>query len=274
MQCALASTRNLLLWLIAAVVLGGCGSSGVRAPVEGRSASPSPSARLYHTVRKGDTLYSIAWSYGLDYQDVAAWNGIRAPYRIYPGERLRLKLRAAKRKAPARGGASHSSTRTKPPAVKNADSARRSYQSRSSHRHASTKPRPSVKKSSAQAAKRVTWTWPAKGQLLRGFSQTGRKGVDIGGKLGQPVYAAGDGRVVYSGSGLLGYGKLIIVKHDKNYLSAYAHNHRILVSEGDKVASGQRIAQMGRTGADRVKLHFEIRRDGKPVDPLRYLPKT
>ena len=274
MQYGCASTRNLLLWLIAAAVLWGCGSSGVRAPVEGRSASPPPTAQLYHTVSKGDTLYSIAWSYGLDYKDVAAWNGIRAPYRIYPGERLRLTVRAAKRKGAARSGASHSSTRTKPPPVKSASTARGTHRSRSSQVRASTEPRPSVKKSSAQAAKRVSWTWPTKGQLLRGFSQTGRKGVDIGGKLGQPVYAAGDGRVVYSGSGLLGYGKLIIVKHDKNYLSAYAHNHRILVSEGDEVARGQRIAQMGRTGADRVKLHFEIRRDGKPVDPLRYLPKT
>ncbi len=106
MQCGLSRTRNLLLWLIAAIVLGGCGSSGVRAPVEGRSASASPTARAYHTVRKGDTLYSIAWSYGIDYKDVAAWNGIRAPYRIYPGERLRLTVRATKRRGtilPAKG---------------------------------------------------------------------------------------------------------------------------------------------------------------------------
>ncbi len=259
---------------MAMIVLGGCGSSGVRAPVEGRSVSASPSARLYHTVRKGDTLYSIAWSYGIDYKDVAAWNNIRAPYRIYPGERLRLTVRPTRRTGATRAGARRDSAKTRPPAVKSANSGPGSRQSRSRREQAWAKPAPSVKKSGARAAKRVTWTWPAQGDLLRGFSQTGGKGVDIAGKLGQPVYAAGDGRVVYSGSGLLGYGKLIIVKHDKNYLSAYAHNHRILVSEGDKVASGQRIAQMGRTGADRVKLHFEIRRDGKPVDPLRYLPKT
>ena len=273
-NCVRARARNLLLCFVAAIVLAGCGSSGVRAPVEGRSASVSPTARLYHTVRRGDTLYSIAWSYGIDYKDVAAWNGIRSPYRIYPGERLRLTVRATKRTSAARGGGGHNSAKTRPPAVKSASSGAGSRQSRSRGDAASAKPAASVKKSTARAAKRVTWTWPAHGRLLRGFSQTGGKGVDIAGKQGQPVYAAGDGRVVYSGSGLLGYGKLIIVKHDKNYLSAYAHNHRILVSEGDKVASGQRIAQMGRTGADRVKLHFEIRRDGKPVDPLRYLPKT
>jgi lipoprotein NlpD len=109
---------------------------------------------------------------------------------------------------------------------------------------------------------------------VRGFASTGNKGVDISGRLGDPVYAAAPGRVVYSGSGLRGYGKLIIVKHNNRYLSAYAHNHRLLVKEGDPVANGQRIAQMGRTDANRVKLHFEIRRNGKPVDPLSYLPKT
>jgi len=109
---------------------------------------------------------------------------------------------------------------------------------------------------------------------VKRFGSQANKGVDIAGKLGQPVYAAGNGRVVYSGSGLIRYGKLIIVKHNKNYLSAYAHIHKLLVKEGDTVAGGQRIAQMGRTGTNQVKLHFEIRRDGKPVDPLRYLPKS
>ncbi len=248
--------------------------------MEGRGASAAPTGRLYHTVAKGDTLYSIAWRYGIDYRDVAAWNRITAPYRIYPGERLRLTVRPTSHKSPTRRIGRGATSATKSRSVSSARAASSSGSSSSakqSHdirRHALAKPVPSVKKSASGAAKRVSWTWPAKGHLLRSFSQTGRKGVDIAGKLGQPVYAAGQGRVVYSGSGLLGYGKLIIVKHDKNYLSAYAHNHRILVSEGDEVARGQRIAQMGRTGADRVKLHFEIRRDGKPVDPLRYLPKT
>jgi len=105
------------------------------------------------------------------------------------------------------------------------------------------------------------------------FSQTGRRGIDIAGELGQPIYAASDGKVVYSGSGLIGYGRLIIVKHNKRFLSAYAHNNKILVKEGETVTGGQRIAEMGRSGAKRVMLHFEIRRDGKPTDPIRYLPK-
>jgi lipoprotein NlpD len=126
--------------------------------------------------------------------------------------------------------------------------------------------------SRASAPQRVVWVWPARGRVLRGFAEGGSKGVDIGARLGAPVRAAADGRVVYSGSGLVGYGKLIILKHNNSYLSAYAHNDRLLVKEGDSVVGGQRIAHMGQTGTQEVKLHFEIRRDGKPVDPLKYLP--
>jgi lipoprotein NlpD len=117
------------------------------------------------------------------------------------------------------------------------------------------------------------WHWPARGRVVRRFGSAGSNGIDIAGRPGQPVRAASAGRVVYSGGGLRGYGELIIVKHNKRYLSAYAHNEEALVKEGDIVAGGQRIATIGRTGTDRVKLHFEIRRDGKPVNPLRYLPK-
>ena len=131
-----------------------------------------------------------------------------------------------------------------------------------------------VKKSGSSAAKSLNWTWPAKGQLIEPYSRRGNKGLDIAGDLGQPVYAARGGRVVYSGSGLIGYGKLIIIKHNKSHLSAYAYNDRLLVKEGDNVTGGQRIAHMGRNNAKQVALHFEIRRNGKPVDPLRYLPKT
>ena len=117
------------------------------------------------------------------------------------------------------------------------------------------------------------WHWPAKGKVVTYFSQSGGKGINIAGKLGQPILSAADGRVVYSGSGLIGYGQLIIVKHNKRYLSAYAQNNKILVKEGDTVTGGQRIAEMGRSGSNRALLHFEIRRDGKPIDPMRYLPK-
>jgi lipoprotein NlpD len=117
------------------------------------------------------------------------------------------------------------------------------------------------------------WRWPARGKVVTSFSASGRKGIDIEGRFGQTVMAAAGGRVVYSGSGLIGYGQLIIVKHNKRYLSAYAHNNKLLVKEGDAVKGGQRIAEMGRSGPNRALLHFEIRRDGKPIDPLRYLPK-
>ena len=117
------------------------------------------------------------------------------------------------------------------------------------------------------------WRWPTRGKVIGAFGRSGRKGIDVAGRFGQPVVAAAGGKVVYSGGGLIGYGELIIVKHNKQYLSAYAHNSKLLVQEGAIVKGGQRIAEMGRTGADQVKLHFEIRRNGKPVDPIRYLPK-
>jgi len=118
----------------------------------------------------------------------------------------------------------------------------------------------------------IAWIWPANGKTLATFSEGGNKGVDIAGKTGDPVIAAGDGKVVYSGTGLRGYGKLVIIKHNNTYLSAYAHNQNILVKEGQSVSKGQKIAEMGNTDADQVKLHFEVRRQGKPVDPLKYLP--
>lgn len=135
------------------------------------------------------------------------------------------------------------------------------------------KPVTSVKSAKKVQPEVLTWVWPATGSVLRGFSEGGNKGLDISGRTGLPVYAAARGRVVYSGSGLVGYGKLIIIKHNKSYLSAYAHNDKLLVKEGDSVKGGQRIAQMGQTGTQEVKLHFEIRRDGRPVDPLIYLPR-
>jgi lipoprotein NlpD len=142
---------------------------------------------------------------------------------------------------------------------------------------ASPEARPEAKPESrpAEAAvsgDEIAWIWPANGKTLANFSEGGSKGVDIAGKAGDPVIAAGDGKVVYSGTGLRGYGKLVIIKHNNLYLSAYAHNQSILVKEGQSVSKGQKIAEMGNTDADQVKLHFEVRRQGKPVDPLKYLP--
>lgn len=254
---------GLFVLLTCTVVLAACTSS-VLAPVEQRTTLPSntgapsygsvrsgastlsnPSTSDYHVVRKGDTLYSIAWRYGLDYRNVASWNGIAPPYMIFPGQRVELK-----------------GTLSTP-------SSRSLHSSKVAKRKSSTEVTEEIPASGSGPG----WKWPTRGKMIASFQASGRKGVDIGGDFDQPIYAAAGGRVVYSGGGLRGYGKLIIIKHNKRFLSAYAHNNKLLVEEGDEVSGGQHIASMGRTGADRVMLHFEIRRDGKPVDPVRYLPK-
>ena len=208
-------------------------------------------------VQRGDTLYGIAFRNGLDYRDVAAWNGIGSPYTIYPGQRLRLSGASSGRRTVA--------------ARPSRDPERRPA-STTTTRKPST---PATPAAPTAAASGLGWTWPAQGQIISTFAggDPTRQGIDIAGKRGDPVRAAADGVVVYSGSGLVGYGELIIVKHDESWLSAYGHNRARLVSEGAKVRAGQQVAEMGRTGADRDMLHFEIRYDGKPVDPQRYLPR-
>jgi lipoprotein NlpD len=267
-------------------VLEGCSYGGV-APVESATRAPvskpsprSQARRDVYTVRRGDTLYSIAWHYGFDFRQLAAWNAIREPYTIYPGQQLRLTRpprtasTGAAQSAPSARG---STAKTPLPAPqKPSNSAPRSSGTTSRTKPASSPG--SLKKGANRAAKEGSvpvkrWQWPAKGKVITTFSASGRKGINIAGRFGQAIVAASDGRVVYSGSGLIGYGQLIIVKHNKRYLSAYAHNNKILVKEGDAVKGGQRIAEMGRSGSNRALLHFEIRRDGKPIDPLRYLPK-
>ncbi len=272
-----------------AALLAGCSYGGI-APVESASRPPvqKSSARPdVHIVKRGDTLYSIAWRYGLDYRQVAAWNEVPEPHTIYPSQKLRLtqpprsaSMQTTQRPSSPLGGIenrplpppSSSQSKTAPaPGMPSKSVPKASASSRT----ASTG---SLKKSDKRAAKGGNapvkrWHWPAKGRIVTTYSQSGGRGIDIAGKFGQPILAASNGRVVYSGSGLIGYGQLIIVKHNKRYLSAYAQNNKILVKEGDTVTGGQRIAEMGRSGSNRVLLHFEIRRDGKPIDPVRYLPK-
>jgi lipoprotein NlpD len=246
--------RAVLVAVTSAALLGGCGGTPY-APVDERGAA----ARItpdFRVVRRGDTLYSIAWDTGVDYLDLARWNGIRPPYVIHPGDHLWLKPRTPAR--PARPV----------PATPSAPAVGKSAPPAATVRSAPAKPAAPLPRFSG-------WAWPAKGPVIRSYSaERGSKGVDIGGGRGQPVYAAGSGRVVYQGSGLRGYGRLIIIKHNETFLSAYAHNEKILVNEGEAVKRGQAIATMGDSGTDRVKLHFEIRRHGKPVNPLHYLPKT
>ncbi len=276
---AATKTLYLIATLMLALQLAGCGGSRGAAPVKSYDYYQKPSSKM-HTVNPGDTLYSIAWVYGVDYRDLATHNGISEPFTIFPGQRLSLDLNAKRSSAEVSSASLGAPTRsvvTEPerPAIAQSP-APAAMQSPPAPVPAAKRSGPTpVRKS--DVAKRGTkikqWMWPAKGQIVTDFASSGRKGVDISGRLGQPISAAAEGRVVYAGAGLRGYGELIIVKHNKRYLSAYAHNNRILVKEGDEVKIGQRIAEMGSTGTDGVKLHFEIRRDGKPVDPVRYLPK-
>lgn len=277
---ALAWCRVTVLCLLCNVaLLAGCAGDRIVAPL-GR-ASPSSAGPLsgVYQVARGDTLYSIAWRYGLDHRDLARWNGITDPYRIYPGQRLRTsrpaELPAAKQRAPApppkskpRASTAPAKSNARVPAPRPAPPRATPPRTASS----AVVPRRAAPAPSSERAVRA-WRWPAKGKVTGTFAAAGGKGIDIVGAPGSPVLAAAPGRVVYSGSGLRGYGKLIIVKHNKRYLSAYAHNDRLRVKEGDTVKSGQRIADMGSSDAKRVMLHFEIRRDGTPVDPARYLPR-
>lgn len=237
--------------------LGGCGSSRYPAPVReigfakprpaaaGKILAPAPPG--HYRVEAGDTLYKIAFDHGLDFQSLVEWNGLANPDHIEAGALLRLTPPKAvvtvKSLSPPAGV-----TRRPLPAEP-------------------TQP-PSLPKDGPPDH----WAWPCRGQLLTRFDAGLGKGIDIAGTRGQFVQAAAAGRVVYTGSGLRGYGKLIIIRHGRTLLSAYAHNARILVREGQDVARGQIISEMGDTDTDRIKLHFEIREFGKPVDPLNYLP--
>nr|WP_255775719.1 peptidoglycan DD-metalloendopeptidase family protein [Microbulbifer sediminum] len=241
------------------------------------SLAQPPSIRIgHHTVSKGETLYSIAWRYGRDYRELAALNGIGAPYSIYPGQRLRLYGKAPRVESrPEPVAKSRPASR---PVVKSVARApvRKPEQARPKPpvRSKSLTPRPVKKPTPAPSGGPIRWQWPARGKLISRFASGDplRKGVDIAGEKGDSVLAAADGTVIYAGSALRGYGNLLIVKHSEEYLSAYAHNHKLLVKEGSTVKAGQRIAELGSSGTSRNKLHFEIRRNGQPVDPMTYLP--
>ncbi|OUS30931.1 hypothetical protein A9Q99_05350 [Gammaproteobacteria bacterium 45_16_T64] len=230
------------------------------APVADRYRAPSPVTTGTHVVRKGDTMFSIAWRYNRNYKALARINGIRYPYSIYPGQRIRLAVNSITKKR---------KVNTSPKKV--------TRQKKKRYKKPKSKIKPVQEKVANQRHKRVNidWTWPATGSVITKFSSRGNvnKGVDLAGRRGASVFAAASGKVVYSGQGLVGYGNLIIIKHNDTYLSAYAHNYRLLVKEGDYAKAGQKIAEIGSSGANRNKLHFEIRRNGKPVNPLTYLPK-
>lgn len=251
------STIRVAMTAACAFALAACGSSTVyrsNAPSAAppRVSVPKPGQTV--VVNRGDTLYGIAFRNGIDVRDLASWNGIGPPYTIYPGQHLKLY---------SKGGSSTVATTTpaKPTTPKP-----------TTPRPVTPAPRPVPP---PPAASPIAWTWPANGPILNGYvaGEPTKQGIDIGGGSGDPVRAAGDGVVVYSGAGLVGYGELIIIKHNDAWLSAYGHNRKRLVNEGQIVKAGQQIAELGRTGAAREMVHFEIRYNGKPVDPQFYLPK-
>lgn len=273
---------KLCLFIICIVfcAIQACTTSSSLAPVESFKAPPSTKVRS-HLVQLGDTLYSIAWRYGLEYRKLAAANGIRVPYRIYPGQQLfltdlerRIERYSAIQKKRQNRTISKPLPKPKPSPLTKPKARTEVVKVPPAKRSIKTPVK--TKKTSVVKSRKSpsTWVWPSNGPIgLRFNSNKGlNKGIDLYGKLGDSVIAAAAGEVVYAGHGLRGYGLLVIVKHSEKFLSAYAHNNKILVKEGESVSQGQKIAELGSTDADRAKLHFEIRYDGKPVDPLKYLP--
>ena len=259
--------------LLSTALLASCGTArvvrdpAIRHAVAGPASVYAPQYGTTVTVQRGETLYHIAIEHGISVLDLAMWNDVPPPYMIYPGQRLRL---SPADHIPRRGPV----TTAHPPhvapprlpsaAIVTTPSAPVSI----AHPYA-----PPV--SSPPTSSPFAWTWPADGNLASRYvaGEPTRQGIDIAGQAGQPIRAAADGVVVYSGSGLVGYGELVIVKHNDAWLSAYGHNRARMVNEGQVVKAGQQIAEMGHSGAASDMLHFEIRYNGKPLDPLSYLPK-
>lgn len=247
--------------------LAGCSTTPV-----GSSTSKSTTASkkkfssktTWYRVRKGDTLYAVSWRAGVDWKTLARWNGLRSPYTIYPGQLLRLK--------PPPATASRKSGKSTPKSSRKTTTARRTTRTTST---TSSRSRPTTTKKKPAATGKLHWQWPVKGRIVSRFSMTDPDldGIKIAGARGRKIVAAESGTVVYTGSGLIGYGELIIIKHNNEFLSAYGHNSRLYVKEGQQVRKGQHISDMGSNSAGQAVLHFEIRRYGKPVDPLAYLPR-
>jgi lipoprotein NlpD len=266
----------IILAMIVAMV--GCASQPP-APIEQISTSaqgaapvavkPQPAPRKRqpfkgetYRVQAGDTLYSIAWRLGVDFRQLARWNGIDDPHHIVVGQILRVRPATIGKVVVDPSATSAGTLATSTPTAKVVST---KVTPGKPDRRASDIPPP--------AGASPSWVWPADGKAMRAVSATGSIGLEIKGTRGQSIRAAGSGQVVYAGSGLRGYGQLLIVKHDEIFLSAYAHNDKLLVAEGQHVERGQPIALMGDSGASEVMLHFEIRKGGKAVEPLQYLPK-
>ena len=216
----------------------------------------------YYTVQPGDTLIRVGLEHGQSWKDIARWSNLTNPNLIEVGQVVRVVPPGA---VETQGARPVASTTVKPVALPPVSNSAPAATASAAAPVQSTA-------SSGGDASGLGFVWPASGAVIAGFNESTNKGLDIAGKAGDPILAAADGRVVYAGAGLRGYGHLVILKHNNTYLTAYAHNQKLLVKEDQNVTKGQKIAEMGNTDADRVKLHFEVRRQGKPVDPVRYLP--
>jgi lipoprotein NlpD len=291
---------GLLVCVAAALGLAGCGSSPLnRAPVEDRNASAAKLAVVtqavkpapgfdnagkpgYYTVKPGDTLIRIGLENGQSPKDIARWSALENPNKIEVGQILRVLPPVAGETAAVAVTKPVTSSTTSTTPIAPASGAAASATAASAPAKAASSPAaaPAAPVTPVAAAGTAVagsdddlgWIWPAKGAVVAEFDEVKNKGIDIGGTAGEPVLAAAEGKVVYAGAGLRGYGNLVILKHNNTFLSAYAHNQSLMVKEDQTVKKGQKIAEMGNSDADRVKLHFEVRRQGKPVDPSKYLP--
>ena len=266
-------TGKALLSLIGLAVVAACSTAHRPAPVEDRSvtgktapaaapaaapeAKPLPGAENagkpgYYTVQRGDNLTRIGLEHGQAWRDLARWNNISNPDVIEVGQVVRV--------TPPGSAVDNPAVVVRPVAQSSPSAAKET-----------PAPVPATSPAARPAGEDIAFAWPASGSVIAGFDEAKNKGLDIGGKAGDAVLAAADGQVVYAGAGLRGYGNLVILKHNSTYLTAYAHNQKLLVKEDQKVHKGDKIAEMGSSDADRVKLHFEVRRQGKPVDPAKFL---
>jgi lipoprotein NlpD len=275
LRCKKITKMNpIFVVILIALQLSGCASDSFHYQ-DGRSQSSSNNAQVsalpksgYYRVKKGDTLFAIAFRYGIDYRKLAQTNRIPSPYVIYPQQKIRLNVSSSS----ANVVSTTSNTKIK---STSSSSTKQTQVSKNTTDKKVNSPTKNTSTSPVSIKNTLKWQWPIKGFVVRGFSNAGvsSKGIDIKSDIGKPVQAAEDGIVVYSGNGLIGYGNLVIVKHNDEYLSAYAYNKSILVKEQQVVKAGDSLAIIGGKGEERPLLHFEIRRDGQPIDPLTVLPK-
>jgi lipoprotein NlpD len=295
--------HRVMVWSVLAgmgLLLAACGTSVSRAPVEERRTTRPPGVTMdpntiavkqppgfenagkagYYAVKPGETLIRVGLETGQNWKDIARWNNLESPYPIQVGQVLRVipptaSATVAAAEAPAASASAPGGVVTRPIASASVASINvmPGQASAAAKPAAAAAAAATTGEAAAGVDEQLGWIWPVNGgQILTSFDEVKNKGLDLSGTAGDPVLAAADGRVVYVGAGLRGYGNLIILKHNSTYLTAYAHNQTLLVKEDQSVRKGQKIAEMGSSDADRVKLHFEVRRQGKPVDPAKYLP--